>query len=189
MNEMVFSAEEFRQFIYCPRILFFRHVAKIIPDQTYKMKQGSNYHDEKIRRNTQSRVGNTSITYNVFLENKELGICALFDAIAQEKGMQYYPIEFKTGKTHLIIPEHHFAQLLAQAVLIEQQYKTTVSQVEIRYSDERRYSIPITEQDKKSLLEQLKCMREMISEEILPSPTKIRAKCHDCEFWIACRRA
>jgi len=189
MSEILFSAEEFRQFVYCPRIIFFRHVAKIIPDQTYKMKSGSRYHDEKVRRNTQSIQDNLIIDYNIFLEDQVLGICALFDAIAKEGEGKYYPIEFKTGKTPFIIPEHHFAQLVAQAILIEHFYQTNVSQVEIRYGSDKRFLVPLTEEDKSSLFAQLKKMHEMIKNENFPPPTKYAAKCHDCEFWIVCRRA
>ncbi|MBN1329954.1 MAG: CRISPR-associated protein Cas4 [Candidatus Heimdallarchaeota archaeon] len=189
MSEVMFSAEEFRQYVYCPRIIFFRHVAKIIPEQTYKMKLGTKYHDDKVRRNTQSIQDNLIIDYNIYLEDQTLGICALFDAIAREGEKKYFPIEFKTGKTPCIIPEHHFAQLVAQAMLIEHYYQTIVSQVEIRYGGDKRFLVSITDQDKSSLLAQLKTMREMVTNEDFPPPTKFAAKCHDCEFWIPCRRA
>jgi len=183
-----FSAEEFRQYAYCKRIIYFRHVAKISPRQTYKMKKGIAYHEEKVRRKSQSIKENVRITYNVFLENEELGIYALLDAVGQE-GEEYYPIEFKTGKTYGIIPEHHFMQLVAQAMLIERQHKTKVKKVEIRYGQEKRVDYPLTEEDKKKIRKMQKEMTEMITREIIPEPTKIRPKCRDCEFWIACRRA
>jgi hypothetical protein len=47
-SAFVVTAEELRQFIYCPRIPFFRNIRKIIPKSTYAMENGSNYHQRVI---------------------------------------------------------------------------------------------------------------------------------------------
>ncbi|MHA1808032.1 MAG: hypothetical protein ACXQTM_06470, partial [Methanosarcinales archaeon] len=41
----VFSVEDVRQFVYCPRIIYFRYVIRGIPRQTVKMRRGSDRHE------------------------------------------------------------------------------------------------------------------------------------------------
>ncbi|MEA2070211.1 MAG: CRISPR-associated protein Cas4 [Asgard group archaeon] len=185
---VMFSAEDFRQYYYCPRIIYFRYVSRIQPRQTYKMKKGQEYHQRKVRRKTQSQKGNLTINYNVFLEDTDLGICALFDAIAFKGEKECYPIEYKTGKIHDTIPKHHQIQLLAQAIILENTFNREVKQVEIRYKGEKRFVQPISYQEMEKVLQLHHEMLLLVQDEVLPKPTTIPQKCVDCEFWLHCRR-
>lgn len=189
MTGIFFTAENFRQYVYCPRVIYFRQVALIEQRQSYKMKIGSSYHDEKVRKQRQSKIDDLIINYNIYLEDQELGLGALFDAIATDSSGHYYPIEFKTGKTYGIVPEHHFAQMVAQVIILEKCYNTIVEKAQLRYGSEKRIDFTITEQDKMQVLALHTEMIQMVLNDLLPPPTPHKAKCHDCEFWIACRRA
>lgn len=188
MTAIEFTAEDFRQYNYCSRIIYFRYVSRIQPKSTYKMQKGQEYHEEKIRRKTQSRKEKSTIYYNKFLIDEELGLSALFDAIVEEQG-EYYPIEYKTGKSFTTVPFHHLTQLVVQALILDNQYNTNVVKGEVRYGSENRVEVPITLQDKLSVLKQHETMLRIIIDEILPSPTQHHGKCQDCEYWLSCRRA
>ena len=188
MTEIEFTAEDFRQYNYCPRIIYFRYVLRSIVKTTYKMKKGQEYHDDKIRRKSQSKKENAKIIYNKFLVDKELGLAALFDAIVEE-GTDYYPIEYKTGQVYNEIPYHHKTQLLVQAIILDSNYQTNVVKGEIRYSGERRLETTITMEDKIGILKQHSEMLRIIQNEFLPDPTKDEGKCQDCEYWLVCKRA
>lgn len=188
MSAIEFTAEDFRQYTYCPRIIYFRYVSRIIPPLTYKMQKGQEYHNDKIRRKTQSKKKDTTIYYNQFLVDEELGLAALFDAIVEENN-NYYPIEFKTGKIHSEIPKHHFMQLIVQAIILDHIYHTEVVKGEIRYGSEKRVEIAITLADKLAILKKQFEMLIVVIEENLPPPTPHISKCQDCEFWLSCKRA
>ena len=183
-----FTAEDFRQFNYCPRIIYFRYVSKIQPKSTYKMKKGQEFHNEKIRRKTQSRKDDVIIYYNKFLIDKELGLSALFDAIVVNQEC-YYPLEYKTGRRYNTIPDHHKIQLIVQALILDSYYQTNVEKGEICYGTEKRINTPITLEDKLLVLKQHTIMLQIVIGEELPAPVHIEAKCHDCEFWLSCKRA
>ena len=188
MTTIEFTAEDFRQYHYCPRIIYFRYVLRFQTDTTYKMKKGQEFHNEKIRRKTQSRNEGVIISYNKFLIDNELGLAALFDAIAEENG-EYYPIEYKTGKKYSTPPYHHLIQLLVQTVILDYYYKTNVRKAEIRYGPEDRMVIPITLQEKIAVLKTQAEMLKLVVEEKIPDPTPHLGKCKDCEYWRCCKRA
>ncbi|MGC9778874.1 MAG: CRISPR-associated protein Cas4 [Candidatus Heimdallarchaeota archaeon] len=188
MTLQEFTAEDFRQYNYCSRIIYFRYVFRIQPKRTYKMLKGQEYHDEKIRRKTQSKRENRTIHYNKFIAIKDLGLSALFDVIVEERGV-YYPIEYKTGKSYPKIPYHHLIQLIVQAIILDSYYNTNVEKGEIRYGSEKRLETPITLKDKLAVLKQHTAMLQIVLNETMPSPTAHEGKCHDCEFWLMCRRA
>ncbi|MHA1126619.1 MAG: CRISPR-associated protein Cas4 [Candidatus Heimdallarchaeota archaeon] len=188
MSTIEFTAEDFRQHTYCPRIIYFRYVMRIIPYRTYKMQKGTEYHDEKIRRKTKTKKENAVIYYNKFIVDQKLGLAALLDAIVEENG-SYYPIEYKTGKAYTEIPKHHLKQLVLQAIIIENYFKTNVEKAEVRYSSGKRITTPITLEMKMDVLKQHTEMLRIVLDETIPEPTEHTGKCQDCEFRLVCKRA
>lgn len=155
---------------------------------SYKMKKGADYHDSKIRKKTQTKLEKSTIYYNRFIVEPDLGLAALFDAYVESEN-DYYPIEFKTGKIYATIPQHHLIQLVIQAIILENVFQTDVNKAEIRYGADKRIEIPITLQDKIHALEQHTIMLQIVTQEIIPPPTPHEKKCQDCEFWLQCWRA
>ncbi|MHA1127211.1 MAG: CRISPR-associated protein Cas4 [Candidatus Heimdallarchaeota archaeon] len=188
MSAIEFTAEDFRQYAYCPRIIYFRYVMRIVPDRTYKMQKGTEFHDEKIRRKTKTKKENAVIHYNKFIVDQKLGLAALLDAIVVENG-SYYPIEYKTGKTYTEIPMHHLRQLVLQAIIIENYFETIVEKAEVRYSNGKRITTPITLDMKMAVLKQHTAMLRIVLDETIPDPTEHSGKCRDCEFRLVCKRA
>jgi CRISPR-associated protein Cas4 len=152
------------------------------------MNKGQQYHEQKIRKKTQTKKDNATIYYNRFLVAPDLGLAALFDAFVEENGA-YYPIEFKTGKKYHSVPEHHKMQVVVQAIILESIFNVRVTTGEIRYGSETRITLPITLEDKHKVLTKHSKMLTVVLDEILPEPTPHQNKCRDCEFWLYCRRA
>ena len=186
-------AEDIRQYVYCKRILYFRHVMGIWPIKTYKMERGEEIHEQKARKRNVDIQGTIETYHNIWLQSVKLGYGALLDAF-EFTGSEIYPVEIKSGhgpgETDNHDLEHHKYQFIAQALLLEEAFNIPVSRARVRYVDAGVDSfVPITFDDKELLRKLLKAIRETIRLEIVPEPTSHAGKCVDCEFWYYCLHA
>ena len=187
---IMLMAEDIRQYIWCKRIIYFRHVAGIWPMKTYKMERGEEIHEVKARRKSVKVEGAVETYHNIWLQSIKLGFGALLDSF-EFNGSEIYPVEIKSGhgpdeeKNRKL--EHHKYQLVAQALLLEEAFEIPVSRARARYVDAGvDYFVPITIDDKQALMKLLKSIQDIIRLEILPEPTDHQGKCVDCEFWNYC---
>lgn len=187
---IMLMAEDIRQYVYCKRILFFRHVMGIWPIKTYKMERGEGIHDQKARKRGVDVQGSMETYHNIWLQSVRMGFSALLDAF-EFTGSEIYPVEIKSGhgpddpKNRDL--EHHKFQVIAQALLLEEAYNMPVMRARVRYVDAGvDYFIPITIDEKNALKQLIKDIQEMIHLEIVPEPTDHQGKCVDCEFWNYC---
>lgn len=189
LDEVYFTAEDMRQYVYCPRIIYFRHVMRIQPERTYKMERGEEIHDA-IRKKNPELDGQIQKYYNIYLKDKKLGLVALLDYIEYDND-EAIPVDIKTGKhVQHDISEHHLAQLIVQAILVESKLGILVQKVKVWYLKENKeFSHEITMEDKRKILSHLNEMKEILLKEIPPKPVKDVAKCRDCEFWRYCLRS
>nr|MDO8109710.1 CRISPR-associated protein Cas4 [Candidatus Sigynarchaeota archaeon] len=186
-------AEDIRQYVYCKRILYFRHVMGIWPIKTYKMERGEEIHEQKARKRGVDIQGAIETYHNIWLQSVKLGYGALLDAF-EFTGSEIYPVEIKSGhgpgEPDNRDLEHHKYQFIAQALLLEEAFDMLVSRARVRYVDAGvDYFVPITFDDRQMLLKLLKDIRETIRLEIFPEPTIHAGKCVDCEFWGYCLHA
>ncbi|MHA1252564.1 MAG: CRISPR-associated protein Cas4 [Candidatus Helarchaeota archaeon] len=185
---LIFTAEEVRQHIYCPRIVYFRKVQHLYPGQTYKMERGSDLHEEEIRKKKVDEKARFVYYYNLYLVDEGLRILALLDCLETD-GERGVPIDLKTGRCYSNeIKEHHLAQLIVQAILVEMQLELEVKEVRVNYMDEKKVlSKPISMSEKLWVLNEVEKMRKMVESEVIPRPTRHEAKCVDCEYWAYCQ--
>jgi CRISPR-associated exonuclease Cas4 len=103
------SAEELRQFFYCPRIVVFRHLRKIRPPTSYAMDKGTAYHDTVIysprnsqhhpHRRSKKSTGSPGLTSSIPID-----IPALLREIAPvARGTeQYHDMYIESPEYHLL---------------------------------------------------------------------------------------
>lgn len=187
LKHPIVTAEDIRQFTYCPRIIYFRYVARIKPKRTYKMQKGQERHEQTVRVKDVEISDETSKYYNYYLQDTDLGLAAVLDYFESD-GVEATPVDIKTGHhAEAQISEHHLAQLIAQAFLLETQLNLLVRKVKVVYTED---NVALTHEfgidERQRLLKNLKLIQRIITEEILPDPTPHRGKCADCEFWVHC---
>jgi len=183
----VFSVEDVRQFVYCPRIVYFRYVLRSIPRQTVKMRRGSQDHEKWRQRRI--RRGEVSDRYfGLFFQCDDIGLCGLLDAVDYD-GHIARPIELKTGKhPQGRLSEHHRAQVIAQCVLLERCLNLHVDGGVVVYSATgEEMFVSLTDESRIWLERTLEKMRKIVQEEVPPSVTT-SSKCVDCEYWQWCMR-
>ena len=189
-NQIYLTSEDMRQFVYCPRIIYFRYVMKIRLQSTYKMTRGEEIHEQEIRKKTSYKDGSFTKYYNLYIKDKELNIAAILDYLEFD-GTEGIPVDIKTGHCYQNpISDHHLAQLLFQAILVERKFNLAVRKVKVVYKkDNLEHSYDISVEDKVKIFKNISKMRSIIEGEVIPSPTPTVAKCTDCEFWNYCQRA
>ncbi len=184
----IFSVEDIRQFVYCPRIIYFRYVIRGIPLPTTKMNKGSDRHEAWRKRRIRRGI-DTDRFYGIYFESEDLGLCGLLDAVDFD-GKIARPVELKTGKYRRgEVSAHHRAQVIAQCALVEASIDAVVdSGVVVYESTGEQFSIRFTDDARIWLYETLTEMRRIIMNEDLPPPTTAEQKCEDCEYWSWCQR-
>lgn len=209
------SAEEIRQYLYCPRIPFFRKIRQIKPRTTKSMQKGTDFHNNVIHKRkklqkwleiheksqTKLQIQQTKPEYyfNLYLESPTLHLLAYLDLMESNLSVgEIYPVEFKSISRlpnnlisdDAIVATHHLVQLTVQSLLIEEHFRTFVSKAKIMYVAQDQVQTcwqEVTIDMKELVLKTVRKMHEeMISEE-LPNPTKHHNKCSVCEYWQVCR--
>ncbi|MEJ2250041.1 MAG: CRISPR-associated protein Cas4 [Candidatus Lokiarchaeota archaeon] len=180
-DKPLIGTEEIRQYVYCPRILYFRHVLHSPMKQTYKMEYGMKKH-EKLQNIAAKNEEYIHKYYNIYLTDVESGLVGLIDYFEFD-GKEAYPVEIKSGN---IPPEGldnpHKYQVTAQAMLIESNFDFLVKKVKVLYTkEEKTVEYPIGIEDKLKVLEIIQHVYNVISREKIPEPTEDNGKCIDCE--------
>jgi len=189
-NDIYLTSEDMRQYVYCPRVIYFRYVMQIRPQSTYKMTRGEEIHEKEVRKKTRDVKGELTKYYNLYIQDSELNIAAILDYLEFD-GTEATPVDVKTGHCYQDpISDHHLAQLLFQAILVEMRFQIAVNKVKVVYKKdktERVYTVSVD--DKVKILRNIGKIRKIVKHELIPDPTSDAAKCVDCEFWNFCQRA
>jgi len=179
---IIVTAESLRQYLYCPRIIYFRYVLGAKPPETLKMQIGKEIH-EKLKQ-----IADKNTLVNVFLVSEELGLSGIADII-KINGNEATVLEAKLSKFGKKIDEHHKIQLAAYKLLVENVLKLKVKCTGVYYIDEDQVIwIRLDKRHEQKVLETIKHIREIIQHETIPNPTPNIAKCDDCEYYIYCQR-
>lgn len=180
---------DLKQFEYCPRIVFYNTVMPLDRKVTFKMQRGTEAEFcldalEKRRSLRRYKLGDGERRFHVWLHSERLGLSGKMDLlIVSSHG--YFPVDFKytRGRPH----RNHISQLAGYSVLVEEQYRTVVETAFIYLAPVGELvALKMTEELKEEVTERLARMRDMIKEELLPSPTSVRARCAECEFRNYC---
>jgi CRISPR-associated exonuclease Cas4 len=180
---------DLKQFEYCPRIVFYNTVMPLERKVSFKMQRGAEAEFrldvlEKRRTLQRYKLAGGQRRFHVLLNSERLGLSGKMDLlIVSPEG--YFPVDFKytRGRPH----RNHISQLAGYAVLVEDQFNVQVETGFIYLAPlGELVAIKMTPGLKAEVPRRLAEIRRMIHEEILPEPTPVRARCHDCEFRNYC---
>lgn len=188
--EMVeLRVNDLKQFEYCPRIVFYNTVMPLDRKVSFKMQRGSEAEFrldalEKRRGLRRYKLGEGERRFHVWLHSERLGLSGKMDLlIVTQEG--YFPVDFKytRGRPR----RNHISQLAGYAVLVEDHFHAQVDTGFIYLAPiGELVAIQMTAEVKQEVPQRLAEIRSMIKEEILPPPTPVRARCHECEFRNYC---
>lgn len=186
---LTLTVTDLRQYLYCPRIVYFTYCLPVPRPVTYKMTEGQLQHEEtrdKERRRSLRAYGLSEGQryFHVHLRSEQLGLSGVLDMVIVSP-QEVVPVEFKHSRRALGL--HHKYQLVAYALLVEERWDRPVRRAFVyRIPERRAQEVPITPNMRRFVHKTMAEIRAMIASEAMPSPTRHGERCADCEFRNFC---
>jgi CRISPR-associated exonuclease Cas4 len=183
---------DLKQYVYCPRILYYHTCLPRVRPTTYKMQASVEQHDvagKKERRRSLRVYGLTQGErhFNVQLISERLGMRGEVDLVIETEASaqpEAIPVDYKLSKR---VGEHFRLQLAAYGVMLEDAWGVPVRRGFLYLLPLRKArEVRITTRLRTALDEALAGMNAMLLREWMPPATRRRARCVACEFRRFC---
>ncbi|NUM47821.1 MAG: CRISPR-associated protein Cas4 [Anaerolineales bacterium] len=193
--EPPFRVTDLKQWVYCPRILYYHVCLPEVRPVTFKMEAGTEAgkgeEGREARRSLRAYGFERGVrAFGVALSSGRWGLRATLDMVIWPEGAEgahpteVIPVDYKLSK---MAGEHFKLQLAAYAVLLEEAYDLPVKRGFLYYIPLRKVEqVPINLRLRERLQRELGAMQEMLTTERMPEPTPARARCVACEFRRFC---
>lgn len=187
-NRWLFTVTDLKQYMYCPRILFYQTCLPDVRPTTYKMQVGVEAHaDERQRASRRSTrwygLPEGERRFDVWVQSSTLGLSGQIDEVVQTPS-EIIPVDYKMAQR---IGQHYKIQLAAYAMMLEEACQTQVRRGIIYLIPTRKANeIPISRTLRQQVQSTVETMRAIAEHETMPDPTEWRQRCTDCEFRRFC---
>ncbi|MCL4423873.1 MAG: CRISPR-associated protein Cas4 [Firmicutes bacterium] len=183
------KVSDIKQYLYCPRIIYFTYVIPVERRVTYKMQEGKEQQlilegleGRRTLRRYRLEEGTRQKRCRIFSEN--LGLEGTVDMLIDSPA-GLFPVEFKN--THGLPALNHKYQLVAYALLLEESFRRPVRAGFLYLIPGNRiYTYLITDPMREYTKKLLAAMRRLVNKAVFPPATPSRGKCRDCEFRNYC---
>ncbi len=195
MNNWLLEVTDLKQYVCCPRIVFYRYCLPKIRPTTVLMEEGILKHSEEDEREERRSLRNYGVTegerfFHLALQSEQLGLSGRIDLViasparnaanAEISVVEYKYSEQKAGA-------HFKLQLAAYALLVEDAWQVSVKQGYIYSIPTKNVeTIPITAQLRKKVVQTVTHIRQLVAQEIMPEPPAAQGRCVTCEFRRFC---
>lgn len=186
-SDLLVAVSDLRQYLYCPRIIYWRRVLRFGGKETPLMLRGKELQSRSVSRALELvPLRGCRAMRDIYMTSDDLGLRGRLDAlIVCNTKERAYPLEVKHGNP----ASSHKVQLAAYSLLVERVYNLQVNEGFLYYpKKEGLVRVIISPELRKKALDTVNRIREILIEESLPPPTKNAGKCFVCEHYVACRR-
>ncbi|HHY73707.1 MAG TPA: CRISPR-associated protein Cas4 [Bacillus bacterium] len=183
---------DLKQFVYCPRVIYYTYVQPVPKKPTFKMVYGREQHaelnkKEKRRGLKQYNLIEGERIFGYPIRSLEMGLTGKLDILIDtkdENGQRYFPVECKD--TDRGIYNNIKYQLVAYAMCLEEMTNSIVSEGFIYIIPEgKAHKIEITSEQKEFVRKMISMINKIIKDEYYPEP-RARKRCWDCEYIRYC---
>ncbi|MDF9408700.1 CRISPR-associated protein Cas4 [Pelotomaculum isophthalicicum JI] len=179
---------DIKQYMYCPRIVYFTYVCPVQKKVTRKMQYGQEAHlelDRLEKRRTFKRYNfkEGERKFHASLYSPRLGLEGKLDMHIVAGG-EIFPVEFKHSSQGPSL--NHKYQLIAYAMLLEDTYNKPVRYGFIYVDSEKAIPVEVTPNARVYVKETLEKIRLLVSKELMPNKAGEKGKCVDCEYRNFC---
>jgi len=188
--EAPFRVTDFKQWVYCPRVLYYQVCLPTVRPVTYKMKAGKEAglaeEGREARRSLRTyglKEGRREFEAPLF--SSTLGLRGKPDMVVWlDDVREVIPVDYKMSE---IAGEHFKLQIVAYGVMLEEVSGYTAKRGFL-YSIPRRKAeeVKIDKRSREKLQTALREMHRILRYELMPAPTPNRNKCLACEFRRFC---
>ncbi|HEU5376805.1 MAG TPA: CRISPR-associated protein Cas4 [Ktedonobacteraceae bacterium] len=186
---------DLKQYLYCPRIVFYRYCFPQIRPTTFLMEEGTRQHQDEDAREERRSLRNYGLVQgervaHLVLRSPSYDLSGRLDlAIAtparsapDARGIviEYKYSEQKAGA-------HFKLQLAAYALLLEEAWNIPVPYGYL-YSIplKKAEAIPITAHLRRKVVQSVQQIKQFVSQETMPPPPSSPYRCVTCEFRRFC---
>lgn len=180
---------DLKQYVYCPRVLYYQLVLPAVRPITYKMEEGVLAHHTAVSNEKRRQLRTYGLTsgeryFDVPLYSADLCLTGKIDLLIQTDE-EWIPVDYKNSAK---IAPHYKMQLMAYGrLLAEDAAGKRVKRGFIYLLPTRTaVEVPFTKPLQKKVDQALAEIHAIYTHETMPPPTKQRAKCTDCEFRRFC---
>lgn len=187
---MMLRVSDLKQFIYCPRIIYYNYVMPVEKKATYKMEHGKVAEEEIAKLESRRKLKPYGLSggkrvFNWWLTAKGAGLTGKIDMLII-KDEDYFPVDFKF--TEKSPGKNHLYQLCGYCIMLDEVYGCRADTAFI-------YQIPIhdvkvfhlDDKMKSECREVIAEIRNMIDQERMPDAASSRRRCTECEYQNYCR--
>ena len=191
----MFTVTDLKQYGYCPRIVYYHHCLPDVRPVTYKMEAGVEAgKSEEVREERRSlrsyglRRGERHT--DVYLSSERWGLRGrtdlLIDTDDNSSGeREMIPVDFKLSPGRMGLNLR--LQLIGYGVMIEEKWGLPCRRGFVYFIPKRKaVEVPFTPDLRSRLEKALTDMRDIALNELMPQPTRQRARCAICEFRRFC---
>ena len=195
MSDWLLEVTDLKQYMYCPRIVYYRYCLPRIRPVTALMEEGIRHHEEEEDREERRNLHNYGLKegerfFHLALKSAHLGLTGKIDLViatpnrsaahAEATVVEYKYSENKAGV-------HFKLQLTAYALLLEEAWGIPVRKAFL-YSLplKRAEAIAITQLQRSKVRQTVEQIKRIVESEILPPPPPTQSRCVSCEFRRFC---
>lgn len=188
-GRLIFTVTDLKQYLYCPRVVYYTYCLPLVRPLTYKMEAGAAAHEragELEQRRTLAAYGlkEGRRHFDVWVTAEGLRLQGRIDMVI-EVGDELIPVDYK--HTARQVGAHVWRQLAAYGMMLEETWGKEVRRGFV-------YSLVTKKAEEKALTgklraevrEAVRAMAEMVEREAMPEPPELVAKCVNCEFRRFC---
>ncbi len=193
--DWLLEVTDLKQYVCCPRIVFYRYCLPKVRPVTPLMEEGIRCHLEEEGREERRSLRSYGLVdgerfFHLALQSRRLELTGKADLViampsrdakgAEAAVVEYKYSEYKAGP-------HFILQLTAYAMLVEEAWKLPVKQAFL-YSIplKRAEAIQITPFLQRKVIKTVKEIKRIVESEIIPSPPSSLRRCVTCEFRRFC---
>lgn len=178
---------DLKQYIYCPRIIYWYYCSPIKFHQSYKMEWGAEQHKDEQRKEIRRSLERYELSeavqhFEYPIDNNIL--TGKLDLLLIS-GNTYVPVEYKFTRTSNVFS--HKIQLYGYALLLEEVFKTKVKFGFLYYprlKELEKITINASHFDK--VRDIIKSVEKIVEDVYLPDVEVSENKCYSCEFYLFC---
>ncbi len=189
METITLTVSDVKQFLYCPRVVFYTYCLHLKRPSTYKMAEGTLEHEavtQKEERRSLRAYGliEGERQFNISLYSRRLALTGKLDMVIVTP-REVIPVDFKNTFSGAGL--NHKYQLTGYALLVEDLWQRPVRRGFIYMIPRKKaQEVVITDNMRVFFRQTLGKIRDMIDRESLPQPSRRIRHCTDCEFINFC---
>lgn len=186
---LTLRVNDLKQWLYCPRIVFYHYTMPVEARSTWKMQEGHAAQDSLERLEKRRKFGRYGLEearrqFNIWLSSERLGLTGKLDMLL-ESAEGLFPVDFKMSSRGAF--QNHVMQLAGYALLVEEKWQREAPAGFVYLTLRHEVvEVPLGTEVKQRALEQLAQIRDAIRLQRTPPPTPVRRRCDDCEYRNFC---